>query len=146
MKRGHDCAVHHHREMVPQEDHHVWPKEFGGPTVPDNLKRICANAHSDVHYFLNLLLAHQGDVHWSDAQWFGTRVRSLAVNGYTRIKANIPDTVPVLAEIAAIRLNEGSSEDHYAAFRKFSVAYRGCAFGTHEPGEAHHYSCHLMED
>lgn len=51
------CVTVHKPEVVIPELHHVWPKEFGGPTVPENLVYICATAHNSVHAYLRLFLA-----------------------------------------------------------------------------------------
>lgn len=46
-----DCRGSFHRAgfEVSYEVHHVWPQGFHGPDTADNLVRICANTHSDVH-------------------------------------------------------------------------------------------------
>lgn len=90
MKRGTVCACHGHTSAVPQEDHHVLPQEYGGPTVKSNMARICSNAHGDVHYYIALLLKYVGDVPWEIRRTFGIGVRALAVRGYVQIVAGMP--------------------------------------------------------
>ena len=51
------CVATHSPPSVLLEHHHVWPQEFGGPTVPDNLVWICASTHNSVHVFLRLFAA-----------------------------------------------------------------------------------------
>lgn len=87
QKRGTNCAAHVHTEDVPLEDHHVFPQEYGGKTVSENMARICSNAHGMVHYFIDLLLYHHGEVPWEIATHFGYRVRALAMHGYEQIAA-----------------------------------------------------------
>jgi hypothetical protein len=43
FKFGLACRVHTHRDFVPAEDHHVWPKEWHGPNTKENLIRVCSN-------------------------------------------------------------------------------------------------------
>jgi hypothetical protein len=55
MARGTTCFAHTHEYLVPIERHHVRPLSRGGTNLPGNLRDGCANAHSDVHYFLDLI-------------------------------------------------------------------------------------------
>jgi hypothetical protein len=72
--------------MVPQEDHHVWPRTYGGPNVADNLERVCANAHSDTHYLLELMLrTGDGRVPYETRRTFGPGVVALASRGYRAV-------------------------------------------------------------
>lgn len=47
--------MHKHRTPVPQEKHHIQPQSRNGQTIPTNLALICANAHGNVHYLLDLV-------------------------------------------------------------------------------------------
>lgn len=92
MKMGMQCAVHVHREMVPQEDHHVWPLGDGGPNVAANKVRVCANAHYSIHAYLDLLREFApGAAEDSTAvpyvlrRQFGARARGLALDGWRQI-------------------------------------------------------------
>lgn len=90
MKRSRLCGAHVHNATVPIETHHIEPKEYGGKTEPDNLVKICSNAHGNVHYFIGLLLKHAGKVPMTEARTFGIREREIAAEGYRRIVAKLP--------------------------------------------------------
>lgn len=145
MKRGIECFGHVHTHPAPLEDHHVWPIEYGGPPK-QALRRGCSNAHGDVHYYLNMLLKHNGRVPRPEMIQFGWKNRGVAIEGYDMISDTTPHLLVPLRAIAVARLEELPPPEHQKAWRSFSVAYRGCAFGSHAPGEPHHYSCHLLED
>lgn len=51
------CASRHSPEPVVLENHHIWPQEFHGPTVPLNRVWICATTHNTVHAYLRMFLA-----------------------------------------------------------------------------------------
>ena len=85
MKRGTECAAHKHANKVPQEDHHVWPKMYGGPE-DGTLVRLCSNGHGDVHYYLALLLKYHGDVPGQLVWQFGKKTRQLAEQGYASME------------------------------------------------------------
>jgi hypothetical protein len=53
MSRGKRCIAHAHEYVTAEEWHHVRPQARGGLSVPTNMAWLCANAHSDVHYFLD---------------------------------------------------------------------------------------------
>lgn len=52
------CVVHKEHRPRPARTvrHHVWPQEFGGPSVPTNLVWICDTGHYTIHVGLALLL------------------------------------------------------------------------------------------
>lgn len=81
MARGRECACHKHDQLIPQEVHHVWPQEYHGPSTPDNLIRICCNAHSDIHYLMNAML--KGKPY--DLREYGPKVREYAIRGYNEV-------------------------------------------------------------
>lgn len=84
---GRTCWAHHHREQVPLEVHHVWPKGAGGPDVAANKVTICANAHSSCHdLLLKMLKAGTVKPPWLVRRLYGRKVRRLAVAGYTAIQ------------------------------------------------------------
>lgn len=93
MKRGLDCRAHVHDSTVPQEDHHVWPLGYHGPDVAANKVRICCNAHSDAHYYLEYLLRHNGQRPDNWRTW-GTGVRIIAQQGYVQVMAYAESLVP----------------------------------------------------
>lgn len=76
------CACHKHREMVPMEVHHIWPKGMGGPDIPSNRIRICSNAHGSIHSYLALLIKGNGRVPWVVARHYGRAVRKYALQGW----------------------------------------------------------------
>jgi hypothetical protein len=93
FKYGLACSVHKHRDFVPAEDHHIWPKEWHGPDTKENLTRVCSNGHGEIHYYLNLLLAtgHSDPVvavnsipHHIRAR-FGPRVKAFGLKGFMGI-------------------------------------------------------------
>jgi hypothetical protein len=55
MPRGIRCEAHHHTAVVAEERHHLQPLSRGGLTVAANMRWLCANAHSDAHYLLDLI-------------------------------------------------------------------------------------------
>lgn len=87
---GTDCTVHRHRELVPTEDHHVWPVGLGGPQHPGpgGIRRVCANAHGSVHDLLDKMRkAPGGRVAWRVRRRYGLGVRRLAQRGYDQLPA-----------------------------------------------------------
>lgn len=90
MARGTDCKAHRHDAPTAQERHHIQPLSRGGTNDPANLVTLCANAHSDVHYFLDLIEKHGGPdrVSWSLARHFGPAIRELASLGWTAYAAD----------------------------------------------------------
>jgi hypothetical protein len=90
MPRGKDCAAHTHDAVVPQEDHHVVPLSRGGPDRKSNLLRVCANAHSDVHYLLSAIEKARGydGVPEAVKRSFGYGVRRIALQGWRAYEAD----------------------------------------------------------
>lgn len=90
MARGRRCVAHTHEYLVPEEYHHLRPQCRGGLTRPDNMVWLCANAHSDVHYFLDLIekraktgARHPDQVPGKVAVHYGPRVRHFARLGWS---------------------------------------------------------------
>jgi 5-methylcytosine-specific restriction endonuclease McrA len=80
---GRDCWAHHHRDDVPLELHHVWPRGEGGPDTKANRVSVCSNAHSSTHDLLTKMMkAHTQDIPWRTRMRYGRKVRRLAVAGY----------------------------------------------------------------
>lgn len=123
MKRGTNCFGHAHRDKAPIETHHIMPQEFGGKTVRANLADGCANAHSDTHYFLNLLLHHGGHVPWDVERDFGPKVRAMAQRGYNEIKKD-PQLHDVAVVLAKARLVMDTQAEDYALRRLREVLNR----------------------
>lgn len=86
MARGQFCEVHTHDSNVPQEKHHVWPLGYHGPNTKENIIVICCNAHSDIHYFMEFMLKHNGKYpdNW---RTYGYQVRRFAKSGYYKVMA-----------------------------------------------------------
>lgn len=84
---GTQCAAHTHREMVPHEVHHVWPKGDGGPNIEANRVLLCSNAHGSVHALIDLHreFAGEGRVPYVLRRQFGRKVQALADLGWSRI-------------------------------------------------------------
>lgn len=55
MPRSTKCIVHTHDYVTSHEYHHLRPVSRGGWTDPTNMVWLCANAHGDVHFFLDLI-------------------------------------------------------------------------------------------
>lgn len=86
MARGTNCTVHRHDAPTAEERHHLQPQSRGGRNTVDNLRTLCANGHSDVHYFLDLIERYRGPgaVPWEAAKHFGPAVRATAIEGWSR--------------------------------------------------------------
>jgi HNH endonuclease len=91
MPRGKRCIAHSHEYITAEEYHHVQPQARGGKTEKANMVYLCANAHSDVHYFLDLIearakkhLPHPEQVPGSIAVHYGPKVRQVARAGWAK--------------------------------------------------------------
>jgi 5-methylcytosine-specific restriction endonuclease McrA len=83
---GRECFVHRHRDDVPLEVHHVFPKGLGGPDVTANRVTVCSNGHGSVHSLLDKMLkAHTEKVPWRVRRRYGRKVRRLAAAGYLAV-------------------------------------------------------------
>jgi hypothetical protein len=105
MTRGIRCIAHKHSSPAPEEHHHLQPLSRGGKTIPANMVWLCANAHSDAHYFLDLIeeaatrfmiVFRDGPHHpddavkaipWATARTFSPKVREAAITGWSRYGA-----------------------------------------------------------
>lgn len=81
------CIVHKHRDTVPLDVHHVFPRGAGGPDIASNRIVVCPNGHRRIHDYIRLLLKHQGQVPWPITRLFGPKVRHYARAGYDQIIA-----------------------------------------------------------
>lgn len=79
--RGLIC--HAHAALVSFERHHVWPLGYHGPDTPDNIVKVCCNAHSDIHHLLERLLRGKP----VDLREYGPAIRTLALDGYRAVTA-----------------------------------------------------------
>ena len=78
-------ACHHHRHYVSYEVHHVFPKCYGGEDIIGNRIKICPNAHSDIHYLMDRMLAGKP----YDPREYGPAVRRYALEGFQHVQARI---------------------------------------------------------
>lgn len=76
-------VCHNHKHLVSYEMHHVWPKEYHGPNVKSNLVKICPNAHSDIHFLMDKMLAGKP----YNSHEYGNKVFTLARKGYLFVTA-----------------------------------------------------------
>jgi hypothetical protein len=85
--RSTDCVAHRHRSLVPVEAHHVRPISRGGHRKGRTVV-ICANAHGDVHYLLDLVEEHGGlnAVPAGLRRTFGPGVRRIALDGWAQYR------------------------------------------------------------
>jgi hypothetical protein len=74
-------VCHRHTTMVSYELHHVWPLGYHGPDTAANKIKICPNAHSDIHYLMDRLLAGKP----VDLIEYGREVRRWALFGYHQV-------------------------------------------------------------
>lgn len=98
MARGVHCQAHKHFSVVAEENHHLQPQSRGGRTVAANMRYLCANAHSDVHYLLDLIERHATPlvgtvapildvvdrVPWVELRTYGPGVRRAALEGWAK--------------------------------------------------------------
>ena len=98
MARGKRCEAHTHESITAEENHHLQPLSRGGLTVATNLRYLCANAHSDTHYLLDLIedqarlfIGTGVDVNdpidaipWLTMRTYGPGVRNAAITGWLR--------------------------------------------------------------
>jgi hypothetical protein len=96
MARGTRCLAHKHTAIVAEENHHLQPQSRGGLTVKANLRYLCANAHGDTHYLLDLiekqatpLIGTGVDINdpidaipWLTMRTYGPGVRNAAITGW----------------------------------------------------------------
>lgn len=105
MTRGIRCVAHTHTSLAPEEHHHLQPLSRGGKTVEGNMRWLCANAHSDAHYFLDLIedaavrlmtVFRDGPylppqavnaIPWPTARTYSPKVRDAAITGWSRYGA-----------------------------------------------------------
>ena len=93
------CVTEHRPVSLVFERHHIWPKEYGGPTVDENLVYVCATTHNNVHAYLRAFVAagrllNQDELRASLATWhYDAHVQryayDLAVQGWTWWKAGL---------------------------------------------------------
>lgn len=68
--------------------HHIWPKGWGGPDVKTNLVSLCPTCHANVHILLDYYMKNNGDVSWEIRKHYGSALRAIAEDGWTRYKGS----------------------------------------------------------
>lgn len=63
------CVATHNPPSLVFEKHHIWPKEFGGPTTPENLVYVCATTHNNVHAYLRCFVAAGRILLWNELRY-----------------------------------------------------------------------------
>lgn len=76
-------VCHEHTSMVSFENHHVWPLGYHGPDIKSNKIKICPNAHSDIHFLMELMLKGKS----YNLREYGPQVRYWALEGYSQVIA-----------------------------------------------------------
>lgn len=81
----HPCVVHksHYPRPLRSVKHHIWPQEFGGPTVEVNLVWVCDTGHYNIHHYLDKLRRGEPIPHTIHG-----RELELARIGWDRIQRN----------------------------------------------------------
>jgi hypothetical protein len=101
MARGLRCKAHKHSSVVAEENHHLQPQSRGGLTVVANMRYLCANAHGDTHYLLDLIEKFATpmigtdvtpgepyrQIPWSTLRTYGPGIRNAAMTGWYRYGA-----------------------------------------------------------
>ena len=85
MRDNKGFACHVHKDMVSYEIHHVWPTCYHGPNTAVNKIKICPNAHSDIHYLMDRLLAGRP----VNMREYGNTAKLYALQGYEAVMAYI---------------------------------------------------------
>ena len=67
--------------MVSYEMHHVWPLGYHGPDTKANKIKICPNAHSDIHFLMELMF--RGKPY--NFREYGYSIRRYATEGYQQV-------------------------------------------------------------
>lgn len=102
MARGTRCNAHRHTSVVAEENHHLRPQSRGGPNTAANMRYLCANAHGDAHYLLDLIEKHAKTligtpgavpsdpvdmIAWPVLRTYGPGVRRAAFDGWSQYGA-----------------------------------------------------------
>jgi hypothetical protein len=80
---GFVCHARCNRHLGSFELHHVWPLGYHGPDTKANKIKICPNAHSDIHFLMELMLRGKP---WKPRE-YGNAVRRYALLGYSQVMA-----------------------------------------------------------
>jgi hypothetical protein len=83
MRDNKGFMCHTHRAHVSYVGHHVWPLGYHGPDIKANIVKICPNAHSDIHYLMDRMLAGK-PYNWRE---YSHAIYRLALEGYKEVSA-----------------------------------------------------------
>jgi hypothetical protein len=162
MPRGKRCIAHAHEYITAEEYHHVQPQARGGKTEAANMVWLCASAHSDVHYFLDLIEGrakrhelHPERVPGAIAVHYGPKVRQVARLGWSRyadafVAGHLAPHVLLwsssgepredMPKVPPYRLAVSRSEaDHWLSVARVNLA-RGSDVARAESGRMHDWS------
>jgi 5-methylcytosine-specific restriction endonuclease McrA len=86
------CTKNHQPTPLELNAHHIWPKEYGGPSVAANLVWLCPTAHVNVHELLRYMVKVKRPLTWPETTALYDRPVSLyawriACEGYRRLTA-----------------------------------------------------------
>jgi 5-methylcytosine-specific restriction endonuclease McrA len=56
--KTHSCSIskYHYPRVVDTDLHHIIPREYKGPTIPENLVEVCNNCHRAIHEYIDATL------------------------------------------------------------------------------------------
>ena len=86
-------VCHNHTSMVSYEIHHVWPHGYHGPNIASNKIKICPNAHSDIHFLMELMLKGKPYNH----REFGPAIQRYAKSGFEQVMAYGESLLPAVS-------------------------------------------------
>jgi hypothetical protein len=84
---GCPCVITHAPAAYVAELHHIVPRSWGGPDVPENLASVCNNTHQAVHHLLDdhvrlFRLAGALELPWTVLRRYSAFQRDLAARGW----------------------------------------------------------------
>lgn len=101
------CVAVHSPPSVQFEYHHIWPREYGGPTTGANMVYICATTHNTVHAYLRAFMRAEKILNRADlraslvASHYTPVVQgyayALAARGFVAISAHVEHPASLLS-------------------------------------------------
>lgn len=79
-------TVYHRPKPVQIDHHHVWPLEFGGPSVAANIIDACPSCHTSIHSLLHEYEKAGGKPTTTVRRRYPFGVRRVAALGWSRIQ------------------------------------------------------------
>lgn len=76
------CIAVHNPEPLELNHHHIWPQEYGGPTVPENLVWLCPTTHTNVHELLRLMVHAGSTLSWYQIKYGYTEYADKPLSRY----------------------------------------------------------------